>query len=60
LDGARHPKSHRRKTHGLLGDLAESAKRFRTMVEVVPYAMVIFNAGGRIEMVNAQVTRIFG
>ena len=34
--------------------------RFRQVVESAPNAMVMINAGGNIEMVNAQAERLFG
>jgi PAS domain S-box-containing protein len=34
--------------------------RYRQMVEAAPNAMVMINADGRIEMVNAQAERVFG
>jgi PAS domain S-box-containing protein len=34
--------------------------RYRQMVEAAPNAMVMINAAGRIEMVNAQAERVFG
>ncbi|NKC32542.1 hybrid sensor histidine kinase/response regulator [Falsiroseomonas selenitidurans] len=35
-------------------------ERFRRVVEAAPNAMVMVNAAGRIEMVNAQAERVFG
>jgi PAS domain S-box-containing protein len=35
-------------------------ERFRRVVEAAPSAMVMINAGGRIEMVNAQAEQVFG
>jgi PAS domain S-box-containing protein len=35
-------------------------ERFRRVVEAAPNAMVMINAGGRIEMVNAQTEQMFG
>jgi PAS domain S-box-containing protein len=35
-------------------------ERFRLVVEAAPNAMVMINAAGRIEMVNAQAERVFG
>ncbi|MEI9985804.1 MAG: PAS domain S-box protein [Aliidongia sp.] len=35
-------------------------ERFRLVVEAAPNAMVMINHAGRIEMVNAQVERVFG
>jgi PAS domain S-box-containing protein len=40
--------------------LSKSENRFRQVVEAAPNAMVMINAGGRIEMVNAQAERVFG
>lgn len=40
--------------------LAKSEERFRRVVEAAPNAMVMINAFGRIEMVNAQAERVFG
>jgi PAS domain S-box-containing protein len=37
-----------------------SEERFRLVVESAPNAMVMINAGGRIEMVNTQTERVFG
>ena len=39
---------------------ADSDSRFRRVVEASPSAMVMINAGGRIEMVNLQAERVFG
>ena len=36
------------------------AERFRRVVEAAPNAMVMINAAGRIEMVNAQAELVFG
>ncbi len=44
-------------------DIAERKRleeRFRQVVESAPNAMVMINASGRIEMVNAQTERVFG
>ena len=38
----------------------KSEERFRRVVESAPSAMVMINASGRIEMVNAQAERVFG
>jgi PAS domain S-box-containing protein len=35
-------------------------ERFRRVVEAAPNAIVMINAGGRIEMVNAQAEQVFG
>jgi PAS domain S-box-containing protein len=40
--------------------LEEQFRRFRRVVESAPNAMVMINANGRIEMVNAQAERVFG
>lgn len=40
--------------------LRKSEERFRLVVESAPNAMVMINAGGIIEMVNAQAERVFG
>ena len=40
--------------------LKQSEERFRQVVESAPNAMVMINAGGKIEMVNAQAERVFG
>lgn len=40
--------------------LQQSDERFRRVVEAAPNAMVMTNAAGRIEMVNAQAERMFG
>ena len=40
--------------------LADSEERFRLVVEAVPNAIIMVNAGGRIEMVNAQAELVFG
>jgi len=40
--------------------LRQSEERFRRVVEAAPNAMVMINAAGRIEMVNAQAERVFG
>lgn len=40
--------------------LRKSEERFRLVVESAPNAMVMVNAGGIIEMVNAQAERVFG
>jgi PAS domain S-box-containing protein len=44
----------------LVSKLGKSEERFRTVVEAAPSAMVMFNADGRIEMVNVQAERTFG
>ncbi len=38
----------------------KSEERFRRVVESAPSAMVMIDASGRIEMVNAQAERVFG
>ena len=40
--------------------LQQSEARLRQVVESAPNAMVMINAGGIIEMVNAQAERVFG
>ncbi len=40
--------------------LGRREELFRRVVEAVPSAMVMINAAGRIEMVNAQAERVFG
>jgi PAS domain S-box-containing protein len=40
--------------------LRTGEERFRRVVEAAPNAMVMINADGRIEMVNAQAERVFG
>jgi PAS domain S-box-containing protein len=40
--------------------LEKSEARFRQVVESAPNAIVMSNASGRIEMVNAQAERVFG
>ena len=40
--------------------LEKSEARFRQVVESAPNAMVMINASGRIEMINAQAERVFG
>lgn len=40
--------------------LRKSEERFRRVVEYAPNAIVMTNAAGRIEMVNAQAERLFG
>ena len=40
--------------------LRKSEERFRLVVESVPNAIIMSNAAGRIEMVNAQAERSFG
>ncbi len=40
--------------------LEKSEARFRQVVESAPNAMVMINAAGRIEMINAQAERFFG
>ena len=42
------------------GALRKSEERFHQVVESAPNAMVMVNAAGRIEMVNAQTERLFG
>jgi PAS domain S-box-containing protein len=44
----------------LMAELARSEERFRIVVEAAPSAMVMFNAHGRIEMVNVQAEVTFG
>ena len=41
-------------------DLRTSEARLQQVVEAAPTAMVMIDAGGRIEMVNAQAERLFG
>jgi PAS domain S-box-containing protein len=38
----------------------KSEELFRQVVEAAPNAMVMINASGKIEMVNAQTERVFG
>jgi two-component system sensor kinase FixL len=45
---------------GIEQALWKSEERFRRVVEAAPSAMVMVNADGRIEMVNAQAERVFG
>jgi PAS domain S-box-containing protein len=40
--------------------LLKSEERFRRVVESAPNAMVMINATGKIDMVNAQAERVFG
>ena len=40
--------------------LRQGEERFRQVVEFAPYAMVMVNGAGNIEMVNAQAERVFG
>ena len=40
--------------------LEKSEERFRRVIEYSPIAKVMVNAGGQIEMVNAQTERMFG
>ena len=40
--------------------LLKSEERFRQVVESAPNAMVMVNAAGMIDMVNAQAERVFG
>jgi len=40
--------------------LRQSEERFRRVVESAPNAMVMIDASGRIDMVNAQAERLFG
>ena len=40
--------------------LRKSEDRFRRLVEATPIALVMINADGKIEMVNAQTERLFG
>src|SRR5579863_875287 len=40
--------------------LRRSEERLRRVVEAAPNALVMINAGGKIEMVNAQAERVFG
>jgi PAS domain S-box-containing protein len=40
--------------------MEKSEARFRQVVESAPTAIVMINASGRIEMVNAQAERVFG
>ena len=40
--------------------LRTGEERFRRVVEAAPSAMVMINAEGRVEMVNAQAERVFG
>ena len=50
------------KTSGLSSSEAvqRSERRLRQVVEAAPNAMVLVNAGGTIELVNAQTERLFG
>ena len=43
-----------------MGVAGADEDRFRQVVEAAPNAMVMVNAAGRIEMVNAQAERVFG
>ncbi len=43
-----------------LSEGQEMEARFRTLMEAAPDAMVISNAGGRIELTNLQAERLFG
>jgi len=40
--------------------LRKSEERFRQVVEFAPYAMVMVDDAGRIEMINAEAERVFG
>ena len=40
--------------------LRKSEERFRRVVEYAPYAILMTNEAGRIDMVNAQAERLFG
>jgi PAS domain S-box-containing protein len=46
--------------HVVVDELGKSEERFRIVVEAAPSAIVMFNADGRIEMVNVQAERTFG
>ncbi len=46
--------------HQITTALRKSEDRFRQVVEAAPNAMVMANAAGLIEMVNAQAERVFG
>ncbi len=43
-----------------ISERRRSEERFRLVVEAAPSAMVMINARGEIEMVNAQAERVFG
>ncbi|MBI2255100.1 MAG: PAS domain S-box protein [Proteobacteria bacterium] len=43
-----------------ISERKRSEERFRLVVEAAPNAMVMINARGEIEMVNAQAERVFG
>jgi PAS domain S-box-containing protein len=43
-----------------ISERKHSEERFRLVVEAAPSAMVMINARGEIEMVNAQAERVFG
>jgi PAS domain S-box-containing protein len=43
-----------------ISERKRSEERFRLVVEAAPNAMVMINAHGEIEMVNAQAERVFG
>jgi len=44
----------------LVAELGGSNERFRIVIEAAPSAIVLFDAAGRIEMVNLQAERTFG
>ncbi len=48
------------RTERIEGALAKSEARFRQVVEYAPNAIVMIDASGRIEMVNAQAELVFG
>jgi PAS domain S-box-containing protein len=59
-DGLQRQRTEHAELLRLNQTIAKNEARFRKVVEAAPNAMVMINAAGQIEMVNAQTERLFG